>query len=83
MSNVYSLLLDLLTRAPEERTPGLFGTVSGVSPLTVRIRGREISRGLFVPKGTRYTREDIGREAALIPCEGGFLVLFLTEGGKP
>lgn len=83
MSNVYSLLLELLTRTPEERTPGLFGTVSEVSPLTIRIRGREISRGLFVPRGIRYTWEDIGREAALIPCEGGFLVLFLTEGGNP
>lgn len=81
MSNVYSLLLDLLAKTPETRPPGLFGTVAGVSPLTIRVRGREISRGLFVPRGTRYTREDVGREAALIPCEEGFLVLFPVEGG--
>lgn len=81
MGNTYSLLLDLLTPEPVETAKGRFGTIAAVSPLMVRLRGRTLSRGLFYPRGTRFTEEDIGREVALLPCEEGFLVLFQTEGG--
>lgn len=79
--NVYSELLDLLAREPGEAPPGLFGTLSAVSPLTVTVRGTPVSRGLFYPWGTVFRREDIGRELALLPCEEGFLILFFVEGG--
>lgn len=79
--NVYSELLDLLVREPEEAPPGLFGTLSAVSPLTVTIRGTAVTRGLFYPRGTKFRPEDIGKELALLPCEEGCLILFFSEGG--
>ena len=48
--NVYSELWALLR--PEKSLDGggaLFGTLAGVSPLTVRISGCEVSEGLFRP----------------------------------
>lgn len=80
--NVYSELLDLLVRQPEEAPPGLFGTLTSVSPLTVTIRGTAVTRGLFYPRGTVFHREDIGKELAVLPCEEGFLLLFFSEGGE-
>lgn len=81
--NVYSLLLDLLARDPERTAPGLFGAIAGASPLAVSIRGTTVRQGLFCPRGTRFTHEDIGREVALLPCEEGFLVLCeVEEAGK-
>ena len=50
--NVYSELLDLLVREPEETPAGLFGTLAAVSPLTVNIRGTAVTEGLFVPRGS-------------------------------
>ena len=44
--NVYSELLDLLVREPEETPAGLFGTLAAVSPLTVSFRREDIGRGL-------------------------------------
>lgn len=80
-SNVYAALLDVLR--PEERTApvGLFGTLTAVSPLTVRIRGTDISTGLFHPRGMVFYEEQIGCELALLPCEEGFLILFQVQGG--
>jgi len=79
--NVYSELLDLLVREPEEVPPGLFVTLTSVSPLTVALRGAAVSRGLFYPRGMTFHPEDIGREVAVLPCEEGFLILFFVEGG--
>lgn len=79
--NVYSELLDLLAPEPGDAPPGLFGTLTAVSPLTVTVRGTAVSRGLFYPKGMTFHREDLGRELALLPCEEGFLILFFVEGG--
>lgn len=79
--NVYSELLDLLVREPPEAPPGLFGTLTSVSPLAVAVRGTAVTRGLFYPRGTRFHPEDIGRELALLPCEEGFLILCFVEGG--
>ena len=81
MSYVYSQLLELLGKEPAPAVGGIFGTIAAISPLTVTVRGRALSRGLFVPRGSRFTEEDIGREVALLPCEEGFLVLFQVEGG--
>lgn len=79
--NVYSELLDLLAPEPGEAPCGLFGTLTGLSPLTVTVRGTAVSRGLFYPRGTVFRQEDLGREVALLPCEEGFLILFQVEGG--
>jgi len=79
--NVYSELLDLL--CPRQAAPQTvhFGTICGVSPLRVTVGGREVRRGLFYPRGTVFCKEDIGREVAMLPCAGGFLILFQVEGG--
>lgn len=81
--NVYSELLDLLLREPPDAAVGLFGTLTGLSPLTVTVWGTAVSRGLFYPRGTVFRPEDLGREVALLPCEEGFLILFQVEGGNP
>ena len=68
--NVYSELWALLR--PEKSLDGggaLFGTLAGVSPLTVRIGGCEVSEGLFRPAGMSLRAEDVGRTLALLPCE--------------
>lgn len=81
MSYVYSQLLELLRREPEAAPAGIFGTIAAVAPLTVCIRGRDLSSGLFFPRDTQFREEDIGRQVALLPCEEGFLLLFQVEGG--
>lgn len=78
--NVYSELWALLR--PEKSLDGggaLFGTLAGVSPLTVRVGGCEVSEGLFRPAGMSLRAEDVGRTLALLPCEEGFLLLFFVE----
>ncbi len=80
--NVYSELLDLLAREPGTAPPGLSGTLTNVSPLTVAIRGTAVSKGLFYPAGFTFHWEDIGRELAVLPCEEGFFLLFFVEGGR-
>lgn len=80
--NAYAALLEVL-RPEEPVSPmGLFGTLVAVSPLTVRIRGTDISSGLFYPLGTVFYPEHIGRSVALLPCEEGFLILFQVQGGS-
>ena len=82
--NVYSELWALLR--PKKSLDGggaLFGTLAGVSPLTVRVGGCEVSEGLFRPAGMSLRAEDVGRTLALLPCEEGFLLLFLwSRGGE-
>lgn len=78
--NVYSELWALLR--PEKSLDGggaLFGTLAGLSPLTVRVGGCEVSEGLFRPAGMSLRAEDVGRTLALLPCEEGFLLLFFVE----
>ena len=79
--SVYSELLDLLCPRQTTPLPVCFGTLSGISPLRVTVGGTELQRGLFYPRGTVFHAEHIGRELALLPCEGGFLILFQVEGG--
>ena len=80
--NVYSELLELLSPRREAGETGVcFGTISGVEPLRVTVGGTEVSRGLLWPRGMVFHAEDIGREAALLPREDGFVLLFEIEGG--
>ena len=80
--NVYSELLELLSPRREAGETGVcFGTISGVEPLRLTVGGTEVSRGLLWPRGMVFRTEDIGREAALLPREDGFLLLFEIEGG--
>ena len=79
--NVYSELLEILQREPEGTTGGLFGTLTAISPLTVTVRGTELTEGLFYPSGTVFRKEDIGREVALLLCEEGFWMLGFVGGG--
>lgn len=78
--NAYSELWELL-RPQRDLTGGgaLFGTLAGVSPLTVRVGGAELREGLFRPAGMGIRAEDIGRTLALLPCEEGFLLLFFVD----
>lgn len=78
--NAYSELWELL-RPQRDLTGGgaLFGTLVGISPLTVRVGGCEVSEGLFRPAGMSLRAEDVGRTLALLPCEEGFLLLFFVE----
>lgn len=79
---IYSELLDLLRQKPEKPTGGLFGTLTGLSPLTVQVQGRELRQGLFCPRGTVFQPEDLGTELALLPCAEGLLILFQVEEGN-
>lgn len=79
---IYGELLDLLQQKPAAAVGGLFGTLTGLSPLTVQIQGREVDQGLFCPRGTVFQQEDLGTEVALLPCAGGFLILFQVEEGN-
>ena len=79
--NVYSELLELLCPGQPFRPQVCFGTLSGIAPLTVTVGDAEITRGLLYARGTKFDETDIGSELALLPCEGGFLILFQVEGG--
>lgn len=81
MQDVYGALLDILRPDAQEVPAVLFATLTAAEPPAVRLRGREIAGALFLPRGTRFQKEDIGREVALLPCEEGFLILCITEGG--
>lgn len=78
--SVYSELLDLLTPAPQWIAPCLLGRLTSLSPLTIRVGETAVTEGIFKPKGLRFRPEDVGCELALLPCEGGILILFATEG---
>ena len=79
--NVYSELLELLSPRREAEPQVCFGTISGVSPPQVTVGERQLERGLVLPRGTVFREEDLGREVALLPCRGGFVLLFQIEGG--
>lgn len=79
--NVYRELLELLSPKEGGGTALCFGTIGGVAPLRVTVGGTDITRGLVYPRGTVFRPEDVGREVALLSCEGGFLILFQVEGG--
>ena len=65
-----------LLRPKENGSPaGLPGVITSLSPLTVSIRGEEISQNLFVPSGLSLQEDDLGRTAAVLPLEDGFLIL--------
>lgn len=82
--NVYSELLGLLCPRRETGERGVcFGVISGVEPLRLTVGGAELSRGLLWPRGMTFDKRDLGREAALLPLEDGFLLLFEIEGGNP
>lgn len=78
--NVYSELLDLLRPQTAQQSGCIFGTLSGVNPLCVRVGEREITRGLFYPAEKMFHVEQIGQNLALLPCENGLLVLCEVEG---
>lgn len=79
--NIYSQLLELL-RAEGAPQPGcLFGILTDVDPLTVRVGERMVREGLLYPRGKVFHVEQIGQELALLPCENGLLILFEVEGG--
>lgn len=81
--NVYSELLDLLRPRESPSAAVHFGTLSTIVPLCVTVGGRNIQQGLFYPRGMTFSKADIGRELALLPCTGGFLILCSVEGGSP
>lgn len=80
--NVYSELLELLSPKIPQTAPGMIGTLTDVSPLTVTVRGTLLTGGLVYPASMSFHEEDIGKSVALLPWEGGFLILFFTEGGS-
>ena len=78
--NVYSQLLDLLRPETAQPCGCIFGTLSGVKPLRVRVGEREITQGLFYPAEKLFHVEQIGQNLALLPCKNGLLVLCEVEG---
>lgn len=79
--NVYSGLLDLLCPRQGADPPGLLGTLTSHAPVTVSVRGTELREELLVPAGKVFYPEDVGKSYALLPCEGGFLILTEVERG--
>ena len=79
--NVYAELWELLSPTAAWDPPGLVGVVKTASPLTVTVRGTDVTEGLLLPRGVTFRQEDQGAEVALLPCEGGLLVLTRLEGG--
>lgn len=78
--NVYSQLLDLLQPDTARQSSCIFGTLTGVEPLRVRVGEREITQGLFYPAEKVFHVKQIGQNLALLPCENGLLVLCEVEG---
>ena len=79
-SNIYSRLLDVLAPTGPQQGGVVFGTLTGVEPLRVRVGEREITRGLIYPAEKMFHVEQIGQNLALLPCENGLLILFEVEG---
>lgn len=80
--NVYSELWALLRPVEAPHRRAVLGTVTAIHPLTVAVGEAVLSRELYLPAGTALNQEDIGRQAALIPCgESGWIVWFV-EGGE-
>ena len=80
--NVYSELWELLRPQEGADTQVCFGTLTGISPLEVTVGDTPIRQGLYYPLGTVYTKEQLGRELALLSVPDGFLILFQVEGGQ-
>ena len=80
--NVYSELWELLRPTQAEGTQVCFGPLTGISPLEVTVGDTPIRQGLYYPMGTAYTKEQLGRELALLTVPDGFLILFQVEGGQ-
>lgn len=78
--NPYSDLAALLQPQPQPPA-GLVGTVLSVSPLRVEAGGAALERELLRPLGMTFTREDVGRAVALLPCGGDMLILTRLEAG--
>ena len=79
-ANIYSELLDALRPVGAEPSVCLFGTLTEVDPLTIRVGEREVREGLLLPRGKVFHVEQIGRELALLPSKNGLLILFEVEG---
>lgn len=78
--SVYSELWALLRPVQSLEGGGaLFGTLTGVSPLSVRVGETELSEGLYRNAALVPRAEDIGRIVALLPCTEGFLLLFFVD----
>ena len=79
--SVYSELWALLRPVETAAQGALLGTVTAISPLTVTVGETTLTRQLYLPAGTTLTKEDVGRQAALLPCgEDGFLIFFVVGG---
>ena len=78
--NVYSAIAQLLSPRAGLEPPGLLGTLTRHAPVTVSVRGRELSEELILPAGRTFRPEDVGKQLALLPCEGGFLILTEVSG---
>lgn len=78
--SVYSELWELLRPPPPREEGVVTGRLSALSPLSFTVGETVLDRGFVLPAGMRFYREDLGREAALLPCGEGFLFLFFTEG---
>lgn len=78
--NVYTELWELLRPKTQDGQDGgaLFGTLSGVSPLSVTLGDTVLTQGIFFPAGMTFRDSDVGRTVALLPCEEGFLLLFFV-----
>ena len=79
--SVYSELLELLRPDCPTQSPVIFGKLSGLSPLSVTVGEEKLSEGLLRLASLQLDKTDLGREAALLPCQEGFLILGITEGG--
>ena len=80
--NVYSELWALLRPEEAPHRCAVLGTVTAINPLTVTVGETALCRQLYRSAGTVLTKEDIGRQAALVPCgESGWIVWFV-EGGE-
>lgn len=77
--NIYSQLLDMLRSDGAQQGGCIFGTLTGVDPLRIRVGEREITQGLFYPAEKMFHVEQIGQILALLPCENGLLILFEVE----
>lgn len=80
--NVYAELWALLRPQSAPNEGALLGTVTAYRPLAVTVGDTVLTQNLFYPAGTEWRKEDVGKQAALLPCgEDGFLML-LVEGGS-
>lgn len=79
--SVYSELLDLLTPRCQTAPPGLLGTLTCLSPLTVTVGGTALTQNLLKPRGRVFTSQDVGCRLALLPYEGGLFILGPAEEG--